>query len=242
MSPLTRDEFIELGISVRTDRLIKWARRQLSAAGEGQARLKSRGVDAAYLARIEDLIGTIENAPKNGGEGQDLPPEAAALAELVRDEAAAFWREAKLIAKAEFGTSPDDMAKFRTGVQTGRLLPNLTKELESILAMLREHTSRLARLGGTEGFIENGERLVKRLKEVKASLDTVCRALPPSSAQRCHDKGLLYDLTRTLVRTAQLAFMHDPAQQAPFNFTGVGRKSGVSTQPRPREEGIGGRK
>jgi hypothetical protein len=48
-----------------------------------------------------------------------------------------------------------------------------------------------------------------------------CRALPAPQAQQCHDKGLLYDLTRKLVRVGRLEFALDPASAADFNFTDV---------------------
>jgi hypothetical protein len=238
MSSLSRDDYIELGISIRSDRLVPWANRQVGAARGHEARLKSRGVDAAFLASIQDVMAAIEKAGKELGEASDLPPEAAALAVLLREEASSFWREAKLIAKAAFGTDPDVLARFRTGVQTGLLLANLTKELESTTALLREHAAQLAGLGGTEGFIGRGERLVKRLKEAKGNLDAACRSLSPAHARRCHDKGLLYDLIRKLVRTGQLEFMGDPKQAAAFNFTGV-RPKGVSVEPRLKDEAAG---
>jgi hypothetical protein len=231
MSRLTRDEFIELGASLPANVLVDWASGQLAATKGRETRLHSRGMNAATLAAIKDLTVMVEKHGKELGQPQELPPQAVALAQRIREEALAFWREAKQIAKAEFGTQPDLLAKFRTGVQTGLLIANLTKELESVLALLREHSAQLAGLGGTPAFIARGDALVGRLKGVKTDLDAACRALPAPALQQCHDKGLLYDETRRLVRIARLEFSLDPEQASKFNFSAVRRDRGVSTRP-----------
>ncbi len=241
MSRLTRDEFIELGASLPASTLVDWASGQLAATKGRETRLQTRGVNAATLAAIQDLTVTVEKRGKELGQPQELPPQAVALAQRIREEAMAFWREAKQIAKVEFGTQPDLLAKFRTGVQTGLLIANLTKELESVLALLREHAAQLAGLGGTPAFIARGEALVGRLKAVKSDLDTACRALPAPALQQCHDKGLLYDETRRLVRIARLEFNLDPEQASKFNFSAVRRDRGVSTRPELKSTNSAGR-
>ena len=241
MSQLSREDFIELGVSIPTNSLIEWAARQLGATKGREARLLSRGLDAAYLTGVKDLIAIVENREKEQGKSTESPPQSAALAQRIREEAMGYWREAKQIATVGFGTSPDLLAKFRTGVQTGRLIANLVRELEIMLGLLREHSSKLAGVGGNEGFIARGALLVERLKEVKLSLDTACRALPPTVGQQHHDKGLLYDLTRKLVRVGRLEFMLDPDQAAGFNFTGMRRGRGLTTRPRVTKEKVGGR-
>lgn len=147
MSRLTRDEFIELGASLPANVLVDWASGQLAATKGRETRLQTRGMNAATLAAIQDLTVMVEKHGKELGQPQELPPQAVALAQRIREEALAFWREAKQIAKVEFGTQPDLLAKFRTGVQTGLLIANLTKELESVVALLREHSAQLAGLG-----------------------------------------------------------------------------------------------
>jgi len=231
MSRLSRDEFIELGASLPATALVEWASGQLAATKGREPRLQTRGVNGATLAAIQDLAAMVEKRGRELGQPQELPPQAVARAQRIREEALAFWREAKRIATVEFGTQPDLLAKFRTGVQTGLLIANLTRELESVLSLLREHSARLAGLGGTPAFIARGEVLVGRLKEAKADLDTACRALPGPALQQYHDKGLLYDETRRLVRIGRLEFSHDPEQASKFNFSGVRRDRGVSTRP-----------
>jgi hypothetical protein len=238
MSHLAREEFIELGVSVATTSLTEWASAQLAATKGRETRLQTRGMNAAYLSGVKDLIAVVETRHKELGDSQELPPQAVALAQRIREEALGYWREAKQIAKVEFGTDPDLLAKFRTGVQTGMLIANLIKELESMVSRLREHASQLSALGGTETFAARGDLLIGRLKEVKATLDAACRALPAPAAQQCHDKGLLYDLTRKLVRVGRLEFILDPEQSTAFNFTGVRRDRGVSTRPRLKKEKV----
>jgi hypothetical protein len=195
----------------------------------------------AGLETIRDLRAMVDKRSKESEETSSLPPQAVALAQRIREEALAYWREAKLLAKVGFGTQPDLLAKFRTGVQTGLLIANLTKELESTVALLREHSAQLSGLGGNDTFIARGEALVARLKEVKGGLDAACGSLPAPAAQQCHDKGLLYHLTRKLVRVGRLEFAHDPDQASEFNFTGVRRDPGVSTRPQMKKAKTSGR-
>lgn len=224
MSRLSREDYIELGAGVPTGTLVGWATDQLDATKGRESRLQSRGLNSAYLTGVKDLLGTIE------GRGDSAEPELPQLAQAqrLRAEALGFWREAQRIAKAEFGTKPDLLAKFRRGVLTGLLIDNLVKELEIVVSLLREHSTDLAALGGNEAFIGRGVLLIGRLRELKSGLDSACRALPAPQAQQCHDKGLLYDLTRKLVRVGRLEFALDPASAADFNFTDVrlGRDAG----------------
>jgi hypothetical protein len=241
MNPLSHEEFIELGVSIPSDTLVQWASGQLAATKGKETRLEARGMNEVNLGAIRDLAALVERRGKELGETQDLPPEAVARAQRLREEALGYWREAKLIAKVEFGTRPDLLSKFRTGVQTGLLLANLTKEMESVVALLREHAAQLAGLGGTDAFIARGTALVGKLKDAKSELDAACRALPAAAVQQCHDKGLLYDRTRKLVRTGRLEFLRDPEQASEFNFTGIRKEQGTSTRPRVRPSKESGR-
>lgn len=76
---------------------------------------------------------------------------------------------------------------------------------------------------------------------MKADLDAACRALPAPALQQCHDKGLLYDETRRLVRIARLEFSLDPEQASKFNFSAVRRDRGVSTRPELKNLNSAGR-
>ena len=239
MSQLSREEFIELGVSIPMAPLVEWASRQLAATKGRETRLESRGVNAAYLTGVRDLLATIEKRRREGGE--ESPAPVAALARRIREEATEYRREAAQMAMVAFGTSPDLLAKFRTGVRTGLLIANLARELEIIVGLFREHSSQLAGLGGTAAFIERGVLLIQRLKEAKVGVDASSQALPPADAQQVHDRGLLYDLTRTLVRTARLEFTLDPGQAAAFNFTGVRREGRRSTPRGGAKEKVEGR-
>ena len=101
-----------------------------------------------------------------------------------------------------------------------------------MIPLLREHSATFAPLGAGEDFVTRGELLVARLKEAKSRLDAACKELKPTVAQLYHDKGLLYDLTRHLVRVGRLEFTLEPEQASHFNFTQVRRDRGVSTGPR----------
>ena len=235
MSDLKREEFIELGISIPTAFVTEWASGQVAATKGRESRLEIRGVTAAYLSGIRDLADTIEKRRRELDESQELPPEAAALAERIRAEAMGYWREAKRLAGVAFASQPDVLAKFRTGVHTGLLIQNLVRELESTVALLKEHLPSFSTLGAGEAFVARGEHLVARLKEAKSHLDRACRDLPPTVAQHCHDKGLLYDLTRRLVRVGRLEFTLEPRQAKEFNFRLVRRDRGTSTRPQLRK-------
>lgn len=232
MSPLNREELVELGMSVPTGSLTQWALDQLTATRGRESRLELRGVGASDLAELRRLIDTVEKGHRELGDAETLPPPEGALAERLRVEALGYWREAKWIARIAFAGDPDILAKFRTGVQTGLLLKNLMGELVSTTALLREHSLSLARYGATEAFIGRGAGLVTKLRDAKATMDAACRDLSPAATQQFHDKGLLYDRTRTLVRIGRLEFHRDPSEASDFNFTLVHRDRGVSLRPR----------
>jgi hypothetical protein len=232
MSVLSREECIELGVSTPTSILIEWAGKQISATQGHESRLQIRGVGSATLADIRELAVVIEGRQRELGDSHGLPPEPAALAERIRADAVGYWREAKRLVGVAFATQPDVLAKFRTGVRTGLLIANLIQELESMIPLMREHAAPLAVLGARESFVTRGELLVARLKEAKSRLDGACKELPPAVAQLYHDKGLLYHLTRNLVRVGRLEFALEPQEAARFNFNLVRRDRGVSTGPR----------
>jgi hypothetical protein len=241
MNPLSREDYIELGVSIPSEALVGWTRGQLAAVKGKESRLETRGVDAAGLSALRDLAALVEKRAQELGDPGDLPPKTVARAQRVREEALGYWREAQMMAKVEFGTRPDLLAKFRSGVQTGLLLANLTKEIESTISLLREHAAQLAALGGSDAFIARGTLLVAKLKDAKAELDAACGVLPAPASLHCHDKGVLYDRTRKLVRTARLEFLADPGQASEFNFTGIRRERGVSTRARLKKEEASGR-
>jgi len=241
MNPLSREDYIELGVSIPSDTLVGWTRGQLAATKGRESRLGTRGVDEAGLKGLRDLAALVEKRASQLGDPGDLPPKAVARAQRVREEALGYWREAQMMAKVAFGSHPDLLAKFRTGVRTGLLLANLTKEIESTISLLREHASQLAALGGSDAFIARGTAVVAKLKDAKDELDAVCGALPEPASVHCHDKGVLYDRTRKLVRTGQLEFLSDPKQASDFNFTRVRREGGTSTSARLKQEEASGR-
>ena len=235
MSALSREEFIELGVSIPTALVTEWASGRLAATKGRESRLEMRGVTSASLTGSRDLIDVIEKRQRELGEGHALPPEAAALAERIRAEAVGYWREAKRLASAAFSAQPDVLAKFRVGVKTGLLIMNLVRELETTVALMRVHAEAFAVLGVGESFITRGELLIARLKQAKVKLDAACGQLPASAAQQCHDKGVLYDLTRNLVRIGRVEFALEPCLAKEFNFDLVRRDRGVATQPRLRK-------
>ena len=232
MNDLSREDLIELGVSTPISVLIKWAAGQISATKGRESRLGLRGMNADALSDIRDLAVRVESRFRELGQSHDLPPEQAALAERLRADAIDYWREAKRVVAVAFATEPDTLATFRTGVRTGLLIQPLLKELESMIPLLREQSARLSPAGAGEAFVTRGELLVARLKEAKTRLDAAFKELPPVVAQLCHDKGLLYHLTRNLVRVGRLEFALEPEEAAHFHFKSVRRDRGVSTRPR----------
>jgi hypothetical protein len=234
MTELSREGCIELGLSVPTVPLVVWANEQLSVAKGRQERLQDRGITAPFLKEIKTLIGAVsdrENAL--GKEKASLPPEVAQIQRL-REEALAYWQEAKQIVKIEFGTCPEVQAKCRLGVRTGRLLANLCRELECVVAMLCEHSPQLGWLGVDGAFISAGEGLVGKLREAQARLDSASKALSPTLAEQCCEKGKLDDLCRKLVRIGQLEYLHEPEQAAAFNYSLLRRELRAGSEIRAK--------
>jgi len=234
MGQLSLTDCIELGLSVPTGPLIGWATEQLAVAKGREERLQGRGITAPFLKEIKMLIGTVaelQNAV--GKEKASLPPEVA-QSQRIREEAYAYWQEAKQIVKIEFGTSPEIQVRSRLGVRTGRLLANLCREMECVVAVLREHSAQLSWLGADDAFLKAGEGLIGKLKEAQSKLDTACKALSPALAEQCCVKGKLYDLTRKLVRIGQLEYLHEPEQAAAFNYTLLRRELRAGSEVRAK--------
>jgi hypothetical protein len=219
MSQLSREDCIELGLSVPTGPLIGWSTEQLAVAKGREGRLERRGVTAPFLNEIKMLIGMVAELRSTlVKEKASLPLELAKV-QQIREEAYAYWQEAKQIVKIEFGTSPEIQVRCRMGVRTGRLLANLTREMECIVAVLREHSTQLSWLGADEAFVNAGGELIGKLKDAQAKQEAASKALSPALAEQCVEKGKLYDLTRKLVRIGQLEYLHEPEQAAAFNYT-----------------------
>lgn len=218
MSVLSREECIELGLSVDTNPLIVWATVQLSAAHGRQGRLERRGITPPFLREIQVLAGKIAELESTLVRQKGALPQETAQSRRIREEAAAYRQEARQILKIEFGTCPEMQVRSRLGVRTGRLIANLCRELECAVAVLKEHSPRLSRLGVDEAFLHAGDALIGKLREAQSTLSSACQALSPALAEQCCNKGKLYDLTRKLVRIGRLEFLHEPEQAAAFNY------------------------
>src|SRR6185436_11826026 len=107
MSQLSHEECIELGLSVPTGPLIGWATEQLAVAKGREARLERRGITVPFLNEIKILIGAVSELQKSlVKEKASLPPGVVGV-QRIREEAYAYWQEAKQIVKIEFGTCPE---------------------------------------------------------------------------------------------------------------------------------------
>lgn len=217
MSRLSRGEYIELGVSLPTAPLARWAADQLAAARGREGRLERRGIHSPYLEEIETLIGTITDGESTRGCEEAMSPAEVVDARRIREEAFAFWQAAKRIVNVEFGSKTDMLTKFRLGVRTAQMIAGLKRELDCIVSLLGRHSDLLGWLGVTETFQRVGEVLIGKLGEAQAKLDSACRALSPAFAEQCCRKGRLCDMTRTLVRIGQWEFFQEPEQAAAFS-------------------------
>jgi hypothetical protein len=218
---LSRQEFIELGVSLPEEPLLDWAKEQLENAKRREARLLARGLTGDYLSGLRALLASIETRLS---ESAETPAPCSSPAErALRLEARRYWKEAQDLARVGFGTRPDELAEFRRGVLTGLLIKNLMREVEIVVGLLRRHAGVLAPLGADEAFLAQGTALVDRLKSAASALETATAVMAASTAQLCHDKGVLYDLTRTLVRLGRLEFRADPDAASAFSFAELNR-------------------
>jgi len=224
MSPLSRGESIELGISMPTPPLTLWAADQLEVAKGRQSRLERRGIHASYLGEILGLIEKILEVQATLGRGESAPPSEIVKAQRIREEAVAYWQAAKKIVKVEFGSNSEMQVKFRLGARAGRLIARLTRELDCIVSLMGEHSAQRGALGISDIFRKVGETLIAKLKSAQSRVDAVCRALPAALAEQCFRKGQLYDRTRKLVRIGRLEFAHEPQQAEAFNYVVLRRE------------------
>lgn len=234
MTKLSREELIELGLSIPTRRLIEWSRELITLTAGKEARLRHRGVDSPFLAEIATFIDTIQKSGGNA-ESEKGIVDAGSI-DRARKEAISFWDEVKQIAKVEFGTQPDLLARFRTGVRTGPTLSRIAREIEIHLALLREHASEVRWLGADQEFLKKGEAVLSRLREAQARIDRACTELPPAMLELCQNKGRLYDLSRKLVRIGRLEFMREPEEAAAFRYDTIRQDRPIYSPARTKPE------
>jgi len=234
MSQLSREDCIELGLSVPSGPLIGWATEQLAIAKGREDRLEHRGITTPFLNEVKMLIGTVSELQSLRMKDKTVLPPEVSQVQRVREEAFAYWLEAKQMLKIEFGTCPDIQARCRLGVRTGRLLANLCRELECVVSALRELSPHLSWLGADEPFIHAGEELIGKVKEAQATLHLTAQAMSPAFADLCFEKGKLYDLTRKLVRIGRLEYLHEPEQAAAFNYSVLRRELRAGSEVRAK--------
>ncbi len=224
MDSLSRGAYIELGISIPTVPLTRWAVHQRAAARGREERLEHLGIHSPYLTELESLIEKVREQQSILGREKSMPPAEIVEAQRIREEAFATWQEAKHIVKVEFGSTPEMPVKFRLGVRTELLIAHLTKELDCVVSLMGEHTSSLGWRGVRETFQKLGVALIAALASAQSKVDAVCNTLSPALAEQCVRKGRLYDLTRKLVRIGRLAFRHEPEQADAFNYAVLRRE------------------
>jgi hypothetical protein len=236
MDNLSWEELIELGLAIPTDRLLEWSKEQSTLALAKKDRLARRGLSSLFLAEIGVLQDSVR---KHTGEtGLEDLRSASELRDLdrLRQQALSYWEEVKQIAKIEFGTDPDTLARFRIGVRTGPSILKLAKEFERHLSLLREYPQQLSWLGVDEAFIQKGENLLSMLREAQAKITIACKILPAHFLELCEEKGRLYNLTRKLVRLGRLEFIREPELAASFNYEIV-RKDKPALSPARAKSG-----
>lgn len=218
MDKLSWEELIELGLSVPTRRLIEWSREQYALAASKKERLLRRGVTPLFLAEVGVLVDSVQkHHSQMGGEAEKPAPDLQAI-ERIRRDAVSYWEEVKQIAKIEFGTDPEALARFRIGVRTGPSIGRLSAEIERQVSLLREYSKELNWLGVNVELVQKGEALVSMLREALGKVHSACRTLPSPVLELCEEKGRLYTLTRKLVRIGRLEFMREPELAAAFNY------------------------
>src|SRR5688572_24474966 len=87
MSQLSREECIELGLSVPAVPLVLWATEQLSAAKARQQRLEGRGITAPFMKELKILVGRVTELETTLGKEKAAPPSEVVQSQRIREEA-----------------------------------------------------------------------------------------------------------------------------------------------------------
>lgn len=220
---LSRSEFIGLGAEFPTQALIEWAGVLSKLGARHAGRLVKRGATPAYLGEIDRLADSVAKLETQQEIGKKDSPAATRGVEEIRAEAVDWWREARESAKVEFGTDPDQLSRFRTGVRVGGSTPLLVREIRFLLPVLSANLEQLAWLGVDEAFVKRGEMLAGKLHDADLAQEEARKTLPPKTAELLLDKGKLYDLVRKLVRLGRLEFRKEPETASQFNYEIVRR-------------------
>ena len=189
----------------------------------------------------------VEKRSKELGSPQELPPQAVALAQRIREEALGVLARSQADGESRIrdaAGSPGEVPHRRIDRSADRQ----PGEGAGVRPRAAERTLGAARAARRNPGVHCPRRaLITRLKDVKVRAG---RRLPRAHApavQQCHDKGpLVRPDPPQLVRIGRLEFILDPEQASKFNFSGVRKGRGVSTRPemkknrRPDFEGVRG--
>lgn len=222
---LSREELVALGQLVPTDALTEWSSAQLGVARKWVDRLKRRGVQQAFLDEIATLITGVQKQEPLQERGRKEQPGVTDKLETLRDEGFDWWRETREIAKVEFGTSADALARFRTGVKTGGSTTRLVAEIRHLVPLLREHREQLAWLGANEEYVKKGETAAAQLDAEETRQEAVRKTLPPQTVELYLQKGRLEELVSKLVRIGRLEFRKEPEVAGLFNYEILRRRT-----------------
>lgn len=236
---LSRDEFVLLGMTLPADRLLPWAGEQAALARQNSGRLQRRGINPAFLEEIETRTASVRDLAKRAGG--DPTVDVRAVTHLAA-EALSYWYEVRQIATVEFGTDPDDLARFRPGVRVGSSLRLIAGELDRTVPLLREYIGRLGWLGVDDAFIQRGADLAARVREGEGRAEALRQALSPEATDLDRSKGLLYELVRKLVRIGRLEFRTEPEKAARFNYDTLRRAAPrkPAARARPAKAAVAG--
>ncbi len=236
---MTRVQMIALGETIPSATLTEWSKAIHGLAVKYLARLSKRGATPGFLGEIEKLNVEVPKLETTQEVGKKDLSASTDDVERDRDDAYDLWREARESAKVEFGTEPDALARFRTGVHVGGSAPLLVSEIRFLVPVLRATLAQLGWLGLNEEFVKRGEALADKLEASNTIQEVTRKGLPPKTAELYLNRGRLYDLTRKLVRIGRLEFRKEPEMAKLFNYEIVRRTQNALRAARNRPGGPG---
>ncbi len=234
--PLSREETMVLGGKIASQTLTEWsgAMHAIAAKKENAPRLTKRGVAPAFLEEILKLTTSVPKLETTQEVGKKDGPVSTESVERIMDDGFDWRREVLESVKVEFGTDPDRMARFRTGVHVGGSTSLLVREIRFLVPVLRDYAAQLAWLGLNAAFLERGTMLADAIEAANTEQEATVKALPPKTAELYLAKGQLYDLTRKLVRLGRLEFRKEPELARQFTYEIVRRVQVAARAARAR--------
>lgn len=228
---LPEEELVQIGSRHRAQYLLQQADYTVGLA-KGETGLK----DFVSREKMEEIIQTVKSVQKALTDKELAKAESkdATLQQTQAIREAKVWRRklAKIARNATLTNRdiPDQLIQVGRG---GDSVPGLINALSTQTELARRQEKPLAEYGLTQFFLEQGGKILERLRGMDQTQELArLKNLPEKTREFYKQKGLLYSGLKLLNGAGQALFAADLNRAAKFNlnvlYRNIGRGRGAA--------------